>query len=231
MEETSSSIVSWFFHNKKKGIVNPKELTSKCEIPNCHFGKKQALPSDFEYSGYKMVPLLPPDLIGWDLDQKVATLTMTNVVPMEATIYSAWKRTIQMVRKFAIDTCKIPVELPNHDAEQHRRDGHYLPELYLLSGSVAPLNHMEVIGNDVIVPEIIWTAACCAHGAEVSSFGIYSYNQYGQIPAIVSIENLQVLLQSMYYDNVDKIKIDLFPAFDSLCGAPENDVSLELVIQ
>ncbi|XP_045175808.2 uncharacterized protein LOC123536571 [Mercenaria mercenaria] len=230
VEETTSSVVSWFFRNKKKGIVNPAEMTSQCNIPTCQFGRKQALPSDFDYSGYKMMPLLPPDLIGWDLGQKVSTFSMTNVVPLEPTVYSVWKRNLQMVRKFAIETCKIPVELPYQDYKQHRRDGHDLPELYLLSGTVAPLNHMEVIGNDVIVPEIVWMAACCAHGADVSSFGIYSYNQYGQIPAIVSIENLHVLLQSMYYDNVDKIKIDLFPAFDSLCSYPGNDISFDLVI-
>ena len=230
IEDTSSSVVSWFFRSKKKGITNPKELTSKCEIPSCQFGKKQALPSDFDYSGYKMMPLLPPELIGWDLGQKVATFTMTNVVPLEPTVYSVWKRTVQMVRKFAVETCRIPVELPYQNTEQHRRDGHDLPELYLLSGTVAPLNHIEVIGNDVVVPEIVWMAACCAHGADVSSVGIYSYNQYGQIPAIVSVENLHVLLQSMYYDNVDEIKIDLFPAFDSLCSYPGNDVSFDLVI-
>lgn len=230
VEEKTSNLVSWFFHNKKKGIINPRELTKQCDIPTCQFGKKQALPSDFDFSGYKMMPLLPPELVGLDLGQKVATLTMTNIVAMETTVYSAWKRTLQLVRDFAVNTCKIPVELPNRDAEQHRQDGHDLPELYLLSGSVAPLNHMEVIGNDVVVPEIVWTAACCAHGADVSSFGIYLYNQYGQIPAIVSVENLQVLLQSMNYDDVDKIRIDLFPAFDSICSAAENDVSLNLII-
>lgn len=228
-EEEDSNIVSWFFRNKKKGMTSPKELTSQCELPACQFGKKQALPSDFEYSGYKMMPLLPPDLIGWDLGQKVATFTMTNVVPMEITVYSAWKRSLQTVRKFAKDICEIPVQFPFEDAGKHRRDGHDLPELYLLSGTVSPLNHMEVIGNDVIVPEIVWIAACCAHGKDVSSFGIYTYNQYGQSPTIVSMDNLHVLLQSMYYDNVDQIKINLYPAFDSLCSAPENDVSVNLV--
>lgn len=228
VEEDSSSVVSWFFKNKKKGMTTAREMTSQCEIPACTFGKKQALPSDYDHSGYKILPLLPPDLVGWDIGKKISTLTMTNTIPVEPTLYSAWRRSHQLVRKFAVDTCRIPLETPSQDEQTHRHDGHDLPELYLLSGTVAPNNHYEVIGNDVIVPQIIWLAACCAHGAEVSSFGVYMYNNFGENPAVVSLEQLHDLLQSAYYDNIEEIKIDLYPAFDSLCSAGINDMSYKM---
>lgn len=221
--DEEQSLVTWFFKKRQKGIAYPADLTSDCQIPVCKLGRKQALPSDFDHTRYKIMPLLPPNLIGSDLGQRIATFTMTNVVPMEPTVFSSWKRALKAVRTFAAKTCQIPEEKQNN----HTAD---TPELFLLSGSVAPLRNIVLIGNDVTVPEIVWLAACCKKGDDVSSFGIYTYNQYGQSPAIVSIENLQILLQSMYYDNIGKIKMDLFPAFNNTCSDIQNDVSHETVI-
>ncbi|KAL4224858.1 Endonuclease domain-containing 1 protein [Mactra antiquata] len=226
----TEGVVSWYFHIKKKGMTSIREITTKCDIPSCTYGEKQALPSDFDHSGYTMMPLLPPDLVGWDIGMKISTLTMTNIVPLEPTLYSTWRKSHRLVRKFAVETCRIPVETPSQDDETHRQDGHDLPELYLVSGTVAPKNHFEVIGNDVIVPEIIWFSACCAHGANVSSFGLYMRNRFGESPTVVSVGQLHEVLQSSYYENTDEIKIDLYPAYGSLCSADTNDISYKIVM-
>lgn len=224
------SVISWFFKKKQKGITSIEDLTSDCQVPVCKFGRKQALPSDFYNTRYELLPLMSPDIIGNELGQRVAALTMTNVVAMEPTVFSSWKRVLKAVRKFAIGTCHVPFKEKLAADEVLQDNVPDVPEMHLLAGSVAPLRTILLIGNDVTVPEIIWMAACCKRGDYFSSFGIYVYNQYGQSPAIVSIENLQVLLQSMYYDNVEKTKIDLFPAFNSSCSELRNDASLDVII-
>ena len=204
------------------------DLTTDCAVTSCKHGERQALPSDYEFSGYRIAPLITPDVIGWDLSRRVSTFTMTNTAPMEPTVYSGWKRVMKVIREFAINECHIPVNSDNY-RKGKPHNGYELPELYLISGAAPSMaTDVEVIGNDVTVPEMFWTSVCCAHGAAVSSFGVYVYNTFEQKPAVVSVENLQMLLQANYYDNVDVIKVKLYPAFDGVCSAPENDVSLKI---
>ena len=187
------------------------------------------MPSDFDLSGYRIAPLLSPDIIGGALSKRLSTFTLTNAAPMEPTVFSKWKKVLQSVRKFEQDECRIPVLHYTDDKDVHTsRYGHELPEVYLLSGTYASKNHVEVIGNGVTVPGLFWLAVCCAHGADVASFGVYVYNEFEAQPKIVSIQTLQTVLKINYgYNQTD---ITLYPAFDSICSAEENDISFKIYI-
>ena len=148
---------------------------------------------------------------------------------MEPTVFSNWKKVFKSIRKFELEECRIPVLQYNNDKDVHTsRYGHELPEVYVLSGTYASKKHVEVIGNDVIVPELFWISVCCAHGADVASFGVYVHNEFQAQPQIVSIKTLQAVLR--IYDDFNQTDINLYPAFDSICSAEENDVSFKIYL-
>lgn len=148
---------------------------------------------------------------------------------MEPTVFSNWKKVLKSIRKFELEECRIPVLHYNNDKDIHTsRYGHELPEVYVLSGTYASKKHVEVIGNDVTVPELFWISVCCAHGADVASFGVYVHNEFQAQPLIVSIKTLQAVLR--IYDDFNQTDINLYPAFDSICSAEENDVSFKIYL-
>ena len=206
-----------------------EDIADPCQTDTCKLGERQAIPSDFDLSGYRIAPLISPDIIGGTLSKRLSTNTLTNAAPMEPTVFARWKKVMQSVRRFEREECRIPVIHYNDNKEVHTsKYGHELPEVYLLSGTYASERHFETIGNDVTVPEMFWLAVCCAHGADVASFGVYVNNNYQAQPKLVSILNLQKIL--MGYFELNQTDINLYPAFDSICSAEENDVSFKIYL-
>ena len=227
--QDDSKVISTFYKDRKKGIIRVEDISDTCQVDKCKLGEKQAIPDDFELSGYRIAPLITPDIIGGTLATQLSTFTLTNAAPMEPTVFSSWKRVLKAIRKFEEMECRIPKRHYSNDNEIHTsRYGHELPEVYILSGTYATGKHTEVIGNDVTVPEMFWLSVCCAHGAEVASFGVYVHNEFQAQPAFVSIDALQTLLR--IYNEFNQTDVKLYPAFDGVCSATENDVSSKLYI-
>ena len=224
-----ANVISTFYKGRKKGIIRLDDISDTCDIDKCKLGEKQSIPDDFELSGYRICPLITPDIIGGTLAAQLSTFTLTNAAPMEPTVFSSWKRVLNAVRKFEEEECRIPIRHYRDNKNIHTsRYGHELPEVYILSGTYASGKHHEVIGNDVTVPELFWLAVCCAHGADVASFGVYTHNEFQAKPEFVSIDALQTLLG--IYNNYNQTVVKLYPAFDGVCSATENDVSYKLYI-
>lgn len=224
-----ANVISWFYKDRKRGICRIEDISDTCQVDRCNLGERQATPDDFELSGYRIAPLLTPDIIGGTLAKQLSTFTLTNAAPMEPTVFSSWKKVLKAVRKFEEEECRIPVVHFDDSKKVHTsRYGHELPAVYIESGTYASKKHVEVIGNDVTVPELFWLAVCCAHGADVASFGVYVYNEFQAQPKVVSIENLQIVLK--IYDDTNQTDIKLFPAFDSVCSASENNVSFKIYL-
>ncbi|WAR01203.1 hypothetical protein MAR_007761 [Mya arenaria] len=225
IQQQTSNLISWIFKDNKKGIVPITEIDNRCDIlTSCILGTHQATPSDFEHAGYEPTPLVPPELAGSDLAAQISTYAITNTVPLDQTVVPFWKNVIKGVRNYASSSCNIPYRSYGRDSEEDVQD---MPAMHLISGAVVGKDaRVKVIGNDVTVPEMIWMAACCSQGEKIQSFGVYTYNSFGQKPAFVSLDKLQLLLQSLYFNTDDVINIELFPAFERVCKDLDNDVSL-----
>ncbi|WAR01204.1 hypothetical protein MAR_007762 [Mya arenaria] len=224
IQQQTSNVISWIFKDNKKGIAPITEIDNQCVIlSSCILGTHQATPADFEHAGYEPTPLLPPELAGSNLEAQVSTFAITNTIPLDPTVAPLWKNVIKGVRNYASSSCNIPYRSYGRNSEEDVQD---MPAMHLISGAVVGKDvRVKVIGNDVAVPEMIWMAACCSHGEKIQSFGVYTYNSFGQKPAFVSLDKLQLLLQRLYFNNDDAINIELFPAFERVCKDLDNDVS------
>jgi len=227
----TASMISWIFKSKQKGMSPIGKDDESCEESSCDYGSYQAMPSAFQHEGFVGVPIIPPELAGAPMAKKIAMFSVTNTVAMDQTVASFWKKAMQQIYAFAINECGLAMRSTGDVMESNGAlDGQ--PALFLLSGALNALGSAtKTIGNGVTVPEMVWMAGCCSSEHRHRSFGIYTYNRFGQRPSIVSLDKLQLLLQSMYFDNVNKVNIDLFPGFNGICLSPENDVASEIFLK
>lgn len=194
-----------------------EDMTAVKQTPTCTLGEQQALPNDYDHTFYIPIPLLPPGLAGSDLGARISTSTMTNTVPMSPVAAVYWKRAINQAADYLKTSC-----LNDSGAS-----------VYVLAGTTINIDKITVIGNGVTVPEVVWLAACCIgeNLDKVSSFGLYTYNQYDRNPVAVSVQGLENLLNSEYSKFVkDEKTVSLFPGYEEACRVPENDVSSEIDI-
>lgn len=202
-------------------IIPTEDMTFE---QKCHFGEYQAIDADYENQPYQLQYLLSPELAGSDVANRIAALTMTNTIPLHASIYSAWKQALISIRKYAIDVCGV-VNVDEKMESHHRRKKNDSPDMYIVAGGVPSENN--TIGNDVNVPDVIWLSGCCVKGGETKSFAIYVRNvQNGQIIS-APVEQLEVLLSDLHKT---ESTVRLFPALNGMCADLQNDVSRYVVV-
>ncbi|XP_010189870.1 PREDICTED: endonuclease domain-containing 1 protein, partial [Mesitornis unicolor] len=117
------------------------EMVREADIVDtvANLGANQALTSDYVGSGYER-GLLNPSLLN-EKDFQMSTYTLTNAVPLSASLSKSWHRDIGKVVEQAL--------VPHCSKKNH---------LYLLAGAIP--SSVRVKGK-VSVPEILWLAACC----------------------------------------------------------------------
>ncbi|XP_062582447.1 uncharacterized protein LOC134244193 isoform X2 [Saccostrea cucullata] len=212
---------------KKKREPNGLQYVSTEDMTfeqRCQLGVYQAIESDYENQPYQLQYLLAPELAGSDVAKRIATLSMTNTVPIHASIYSAWKQALESVRKYAINVCGV-INLDQNVENHHRRKKNNSADLHILAGGVPSEN--KTIGNDVNVPDVIWLAGCCVKGGETKSFAIYVRNvQNGQIIS-APVEQVEVLLSDLHKSEPT---VRLFPALNGMCADLQNDVSKYVIV-
>ncbi|ESO97971.1 hypothetical protein LOTGIDRAFT_228466 [Lottia gigantea] len=214
----------WLFKNQKKGMMSMTDL-KRCETDwQCELGKKQALPVDFEHSGYRMAPLIWPELISGDLDAKISTFALTNIAPMHPSLYPSWRNAIKEIRRYAIEHCEIP---PSNQPTNHATTA---STLHIASGVVASNDPEETIGNDINVPYLFWMAGCCVRDKDVKSFAIYARNIAETRVISSSVLQLETLLQDIYRVKPSRIGPKIFPGNDGACGYMKFDDSDNLIL-
>lgn len=197
-------------------MISIDQLHSVERIPLCALGEKQALPTDFEHTRYVPVPLLSPRLVGTDIGSRIATFAMTNAVPIETTLVTHWTNAVEHAAQYL--------------ERRSQNESKSKPDIYVISGTVSSNQNVNVIGNGVHIPKIVWMAVCGYLDNEMFfSFGFYANNQYEQKPRFVSVQNLQDLLNAEHEDDMqEKTNVVLFPGKENLCSLPTNDVSFTL---
>lgn len=212
---------------KKKRESNGVQFMETADMTfdqRCQLGEYQALESDYNNQPYQLQYLLAPDIAGSETSDRIATLSLTNSVPIHASIYSAWKQALSSVRKYSIDVCGV-VKLDGGEENHHRRKKNDSPDMHIVAGGVPSTNN--TIGNDVNVPDVIWLAGCCVKGGETKSFAVYVRNvQNGQIMS-APVEQLEVLLSDLYKSEPT---VRLFPALNGMCADLQNDVSKYVMV-
>lgn len=212
---------------KKKRESNGVQFIETADLTfdqRCQLGEYQALESDYNNQPYQLQYLLAPDIAGSETSDRIATLSLTNSVPIHASIYSAWKQALSSVRKYSIDVCGV-VNLDGGEENHHRRKKNDSPDMHIVAGGVPSTNN--TIGNDVNVPDVIWLAGCCVRGGETKSFAVYVRNvQNGQIIS-APVEQLEVLLSDLYKSEPT---VRLFPALNGMCADLQNDVSKYVMV-
>lgn len=212
---------------KKKRDPNGLQFTSTLDLTfeqRCQLGEYQALESDYENQPYQMQFLLAPEIAGGEVSTRVAALSLTNSLPIHASIYSAWKQALNSVRKYSLHVCGV-VELDENAENRHRRKKNDSPDMHIIAGGVPSKN--VTIGKDVNVPDVIWLAGCCVKGGDTKSFAVYVRNvQNGQIIS-APVEQLEVLLSDLYKSEPT---VRLFPALNGMCADLQNDVSKYVIV-
>ncbi|XP_067655735.1 uncharacterized protein [Haliotis asinina] len=208
---------SWLL-KRERGLATMSDAM-KCNTDwDCDLGMKQALPVDYDMSGYRIAHLMWPELVGADVDAKLSTFTLTNTAPMHPSLYSAWRHAVAEIRSYAINHCKIPIDVAP-------MTGPSRPEMYIASGAVPSKDPEITIGNDVHVPDLFWTAVCCFRDDKVQSFSVYARN-IGDDPVIVApVLRLESILQDMYKVRKRDVNLRIFPAGEGSCAELRNDVS------
>lgn len=201
------------------------ELEPHLQSDGCKTGTYQATYDDYKYSGYRPGHLIWPKLAGSDAAAKVATFTLTNIAPMEHSLFSAWKHAISQINNYAITRCGIPNKTNGHATPQtlHRNS-----VMYVIAGTVPSDNH--VIGNDVNVPSLFWLSACCITIKGTSSFAIYGKNDVDSDIIVTPVLQLETMLKYHYPRSDQWQPIHLFPANNNECSQPQNDDSLNILI-
>ena len=209
---------TWFYE-KQRGMATMADI-SKCDNNwECALGMKQALPVDYEMSGYRTAHLIWPELVNGNVDAKLSTFALTNTAPMHSSLYTAWRHGIRQIRKYALSRCHVPTSRDLLNSTDH-------PNLYVVSGAVPSANPPEKIGYDVNVPFLFWTAACCVReGDRVESFAIYARNMINSPVIVAPILQLETLLQDIYKVKPRDLHLKIYPAGDGKCGELRNDVS------
>ena len=202
------------FKDKKRGVT-PFEDIVKADTPLCELGQYQALPIDYEHSSYIPLPLLPPSLVGDDIGARISTFAMTNIVPFEPAVATLWKRAIAKASTYLSTSCLSVSKAP---------------EIYILSGTTVNDAKVNVIGNGVTVPDMIWMSACCIQSDTVSSFAIFVYNTYDQTPSLVTVSAMQELLKVEFSKGAQSVAPDfrLYPGEDDRCHQMASKVSFPI---
>lgn len=217
--------ISWLFSNPEKGLTSQYELSSKLKENLCKLGRNQALFDDYKLSGFRVGPLLPPELVGCHPASKVASFALTNSAPMHLTQYYAWTGAMAGVKEYATKNCGINIER-DHTGVYCQNPETVTSSLYLVSGAVASHDPKKTIGNDVNVPSLVWMAGCCVDtdGATVRSFAFYLMNKADFPVRKVPVSELETLLSVMTDPKEGGgSPMKIFPASAGICGNPLND--------
>lgn len=122
-------------------------MASQGNIPSPIRGQRQALSSDYEFSGFDRGHLFPV-YHTHDTDTMLATSTLTNAAPQDPSFNRGqWKKHEEDMANVLQQDCS---------------------RAYIVTG-VVPGN--QVIGNNVRVAKSYWSAYCCFgyNGAKVSA--------------------------------------------------------------
>ncbi|BFZ05198.1 hypothetical protein BsWGS_08237 [Bradybaena similaris] len=163
--ETDSDVL-WLFRKPRKGMLTLHDLDRCRDDESCDLGLRQVLPHDYEDSNnvdYTPTHLMWPELMPPDPDPRLATFTMTNMAPLQSSLFEEWHAAILQARRFAIEQCGIPVFFDSSFAHQPDFSTHRVNKsaMYVASGILPSTEPARTTGRDIHVPFLFWFAGCC----------------------------------------------------------------------
>lgn len=190
----TTGLIKWFIEPQVSRASDGRSaMTTQSEVDE-KYRNSQAFNEDYKDIIYYERGHLYPRLYTCDSSSTEATYTLTNAVPQNINFNRGpWRCWEKRAKKLMENEC---------NATGDRR--------YFITGAI-PGN--QRIRNNVNVPSIMWTAACCVTDdpARTFSFGYYGNNvQYSKINK-ASVVDLQKTLED-YYKSESSVVL-----FDEIC--------------
>ncbi|KAF2988345.1 hypothetical protein EK904_010502, partial [Melospiza melodia maxima] len=166
-------------------LINPgysKDMATETYIEKTYhitlqqIGQNQAITKDYQnLQGLDRGQLSPIDHQSGD-NSKMATFTLTNIVPQNSTLLKgAWKEYENQMMAQNTQGCKTT---------------------YVITGAVPGITYIS--NNRVNVPSYIWSAACCLGDEEpTKAWGAIAEN-YRNVVTVYSLGELEEKLSNFY---------------------------------
>ncbi|KAM9835481.1 endonuclease domain-containing 1 protein-like [Syngnathus typhle] len=147
--------ISWMYEPQLAFSHGNTEMKTFDRLVDKNVMKSQAVPQDYKNSGYTRGHL-NPSMHQNTRDDRVATFTLTNIVPQrQDSNLELWKSWEENVLKMFKAFCEGP--------------------MYVITGVMPYANGARWIKNRVYVPEYMWSAYCCpSYKAKLPLFPTYA---------------------------------------------------------